>query len=76
MFQEKCNARQNQEMCYGNVERGTDSGDVKKTPTKYDNRLDMSEMEELGNGIKFDGKPTPHFMTQETEIMKLSFSKK
>ena len=43
-------------MCYGNVERGTDSGDVKKTATKDDNRLDMSEMEELGNGIKFDGK--------------------
>ena len=28
------------------MEKGTDSGDVKKTPTKYDNRLDMSEMED------------------------------
>ena len=43
--------------CIMKMEKGTDSGDVKKTATKYDNRLDMSEMEELGNGIKFDGKP-------------------
>lgn len=44
-------------MYYENGKREIDSGDVKKTDTKDDNRLDMSKMEELGNGIKFDGKP-------------------
>lgn len=39
MFQEKCNAHQNQEMYYENGERDTDSGDVKKIQPKDDNRL-------------------------------------
>lgn len=44
-------------MDYENGERDTDSRDVKKTDTKDDDKLDMSEVEELGESIKYDEKP-------------------
>lgn len=77
MVQAKVNAHQNQEMDYENGERDTESRDVRKTESKDNDGLDLSGVEELGKyKIQWETRKTLYFLAQETDMIKLSFSRK